>query len=376
MPTGLARITKDLAVHACSLPEFRVGSLGRGYPGSRKLPFYQACFPESDQWGEQILPTVWQDFAGNQAGVLMSIFDLSRLDWLSRPKMGGDLQDFLTSNAFQKWAYIPVDHYGVGGKLTAMAIDTALGFDRILAYTLFGKQILQDSLGREVDWIPHGINGDVFKPLDSVPGRTMLGVQPDEYLIGCVMTNQARKDWGTAFAVAARLGHTGWKFWFHTDTVVRYWNLFALAKDFGVERHVIITTNNFSSEALAYLYNGCNCTFLPSLGEGFGYPIVESLACGVPVVHCRYGGGMELVPLADWLVESTATRLDTQWNCVRPVLSPDVWAEKLQWAVTQHGDGSFRDICVRSIEHLYWRNLWPSVWRKWFLDGLRSGQPG
>lgn len=371
-PTGLARITKDLAVHVSSLPQFRVGTLGRGYPPSSKLPFFQVTFHESEQWGEGLVEQVWDDFAGNDRGIIMTIWDLSRLDWFSQPKMGGPLQDFLTSGRFQKWAYVPVDHYGVGGKMTGICADTLNGFDRILTYTLFGKQVLEDTLGRPVDWIPHGINKAAFQPRDKTAGRMMLRVRPDDKLIGCVMTNQARKDWGTAFSVMAQLATHDRRFWVHTDVPVRYWNMYSLVQDFGLERSVVFTFNGeYNSEQLSHLYSACDVTMLPSLGEGFGYPIVESLACGVPVVHGNYAGGVELVPERDWLVDSTADRLDGMWNCVRPVWDPRKWAEKVEWVLNQYGDGTYRDYCVDSVSHLDWKNLWPSSWKKWFLEGLK-----
>lgn len=38
---------------------------------------------------------------------------------------------------------------------------------------------------------------------------------------------------------------------------------------------------------LRALYNGASCTMFPTRGEGFGFPILESLACETPVMTCR-----------------------------------------------------------------------------------------
>lgn len=45
--------------------------------------------------------------------------------------------------------------------------------------------------------------------------------------------------------------------------------------------------SNLSNEELADIYAGATATFFPSLYEGFGLPIAESLACGVACVTAR-----------------------------------------------------------------------------------------
>jgi len=384
LPGGLSRITKDLAVLTSGLPQFRVGVMGRGCDVDIDLPFAQYPFHECDQWGEERIARNWANFSRGERGIIFTIWDPSRLGWFAKPRMGGRLQEFLTSDQFDRWGYFPVDSYGVGRKLTGQIADTLDGYTRILAYTLFGKDILERTMGLASEpglpWLPHGYNGDVFKPRGRVAGRSMLDVGMNDRLVGCVMTNQLRKDWGTAFGAMAHMKDLkqNWdknlKFWCHTDSLDLNWDFRTLIDDFKLSGSVIITyTGQYNSEQLSYLYSACDVTMLPSLGEGFGFPLVESLACGVPVAHGNYGGGAELVRAADpaWLIEPVMERLEGRWNCIRPMFSHVEWAEKLTWMMDQTiGVGDvIRDQCTASVEHLKWTNLWP-VWKRWILEGI------
>jgi glycosyltransferase involved in cell wall biosynthesis len=190
-----------------------------------------------------------------------------------------------------------------------------------------------------------------------------------------VATNQARKDWGTAFAAMARVKNVlpAVRFWVHTDEMDRShgWSIPALIDDFGLWATVTVTdSSRFDSEQLSYMYSACDLTILPSMGEGFGSPIIESLACGVPVLHTNYAAGPQQIPNRNWLVEIDGERLEGLHNLVRPLLNPVKWADAITRTLEETGGGVWADECVRSVEHLKWKNLWPGAWRKWFLKGI------
>lgn len=56
------------------------------------------------------------------------------------------------------------------------------------------------------------------------------------------------------------------------------------ANDVNVHIHILSDVND---EDLVKLYNCATVTFFPSMYEGFGLPIIESMACGTPVVTCH-----------------------------------------------------------------------------------------
>lgn len=373
--SGLARIARDLATLTSSLPEFRVGYLGRGGHGSRSLPFTQYNFPERLQWGESILPEVWEDFSPNERGIIFTNWDISRLTWLGLPDYlpNGRLKDLIQSRRFQRWGYFPIDAEVVGGRVTALSVGTVMGFDRILTPTRWAKGVIDNSIppGKDVDWIPHGVNLTKFRPYEKIQARreVLPELCDGDIVIGAVATNQARKDWGLMGAVCAEVKKSvrGVKFWWHVDTLSRYWSIPAILTDFGLNDDVLVTDERLSDEQMAKGYSACDLTLHPGLGEGFGFPIAESLACGVPAIHGDYAGGAELIQEEKWKVRPVSWRVETLSNCVRPVFEPFEWARAIRGVLESPPRA---EECRAMVEHLGWNKLW-NIWRRWFLKGIQ-----
>ncbi|MCQ9205354.1 MAG: glycosyltransferase family 4 protein [Omnitrophica bacterium] len=74
------------------------------------------------------------------------------------------------------------------------------------------------------------------------------------------------------------------------------------AKDLGLERDIIVT-GYVSDEDLVYIYNGADLLVHPSLYEGFGFPPLEAMACGVPVVASDVSSIPEVVGDAAILID-------------------------------------------------------------------------
>ncbi len=359
LKSGLGRITRDLASLSCALPQFRVASLGRGGISSRQLPFHQYVVGQNGFGSDELMEHVVADFVGDKPLTIFVIWDASRVHWLSQG-------EFMRKNRqrIKLWIYCPVDSAsGPNNTLTRLEREALTGFDRILAYGEYGADILSRTVGASVDWLPHGINTDIFTPRDKLAARMALGFQPKDKVISCVMTNQARKDWGVAMQTLALL--PDWKMWAHVDVNDRHWNIIELIESFGLQERVRLTyTGSMNDEQLSYGYSAADVSILPSF-EGYGYPIAESLACGVPVIHSLGGGNWGLETIG--LVPVTCERLAGSFNRWTPVFDPEVWKAAIEiWKRPSVEE------CRASIMHLDWKQLWPARWKKFMLAGINA----
>lgn len=369
--SGLARVARDIASLACTLPQFRVAVMGRGSEGLRKFPWTTYSYPESAGWGQGNIERVIADFFGDDRGIILSNWDLSRLGWLAGPQYTSKEQAdaFGSGRNWDLWGYIPVDSTGPDGK--TLGIETAqiaAGFDRIAAASEWGSDVLRASGREDADWYPHGIFTETFKPV--ADAKKLLGW--DGITVGCVMTNQARKDWPVAFQCASLLKQeygNKFRFWVHTDTMIRYWNLYALATDYGITDCMVVTLE-LNDQQMAMRYSACDCTILPSGGEGFSFPTAESLSCGTPCVVPDYAAAPELVP-ENCRVAPVTYRIDTLFNCRRAVLSGYGFAVTTkEWINDIKIDPEKRSGLRESVSHLGWDRL-QGIWKRWLLEGIR-----
>ncbi len=372
LTSGLARIGRDVMRRLLpvfgdrlDLAQLSVQPVGRW--GWQEWPLY--VVDDLATYGAETIQDVWRDLYGDRVGILFTIWDAARVIDLNR-----------VDGPWVRWGYVPVDSANLQGGFSGPAAEAIGKFDRVLAYGRWGSRILKSVRSEPVPYLPHGLD-DLWQPrirqdaYDAI--RAVLQPKDGTWILGMVATNQPRKDLAIFFQTVAELRRRGHPVqgWLHTDALVQAWSVPQLVVDCGLAKRapIVSVTTDLSDAQLAAAYAACKVTMLSSLGEGFGYPIVESLASGTPCVHTTFGGGAELVPRSEWRVPVRGMRLEGLHAQQRPVYDPTDWANAVERAAA-HVDADpivSAHVCAWSVRHLRWDALWPR-WRSWVAHGLDS----
>ena len=108
---------------------------------------------------------------------------------------------------------------------------------------------------------------------------------------------------------------------------------------------IVYIDDDLPPEQVAGLYTACDCLVHPYRGEGFGLPVLEAMACGLPVI-CTGGGSTDDFATDDYVYRIPATRKATkpwigQMLLVKEgwLLEPDpkAFADRMRW-VLKHRD--------------------------------------
>lgn len=392
-PTGLARIARDLAIriHANLGDVYRLATFGFGAPGDRRLGFQQYVAEGVDEFCLPQISDVWNNFAGEEQGAVLCIWDPSRLGWLAQPQSNETLmnpryrglREWLMKRPFHSWIYCPLDASGPEDRLTFSLMKTLHGFDRILAYSEWGREVIERTISteeankRHLFALPHGIDSEVFSEspdrmmcrsvFSRLTGALPIGgdnpwIADDEVLIGIVATNQSRKDWALGIETVALLAkQKKVRLWIHTDTTSRNWDIYGLLIDHGLFSPTTLLSKGYiSDDAMADAYSACDVTL--GIGpEGFGYPIFESVFCGTPCVIGNYGGAPEhLWP--EVLVEPREFRYEGLHSQKRPVYRAQDFVDKILPIIGKR---------LNRPGALDWPNLWPH-WEAWFREAAKD----
>lgn len=85
---------------------------------------------------------------------------------------------------------------------------------------------------------------------------------------------------------------------------------------------------DLTPEEMCGLYHACDCLVHPYRGEGFGLPVAEAMACGLPVIVTEGGGASDFcTPDTALLVPSARKPVPSTWSSGLDTLGAPWWLE-------------------------------------------------
>jgi len=207
-----------------------------------------------------------------------------------------------------KWiAYYPVDHEPIPPKVRE-AITLA---NYRIAMSKFGVEE-SNKAGLDCYYVPHGVDTNLYKPMDKAEARKMMNLPADAFIVGTVAMNKgqpSRKCFDKMLQAFANFKkkHTDAVYYIHTQegtgqdalggvNIPEMCSLLGLR--YGIDVLLPSPYNillGYSDDIMAALYSAMDVHLLASMGEGFGVPIIEAQACGVPVIVGGWTAMPELV---------------------------------------------------------------------------------
>ena len=395
LPSGLGRILRDLASRCVAnedLLGIRVATVGvsettgldwLSWPHFRFQPTW------NDQGEQEVARAIafLRDLGCTERPIVLTIFDPSRAFAVLNAR-----NDDRIPRETHVWGYFPIDGHPVGETIGGPAGEMIRTVDRCLAYGRYGSHILSKTREEEISYLPHGLEVDAWRWTPPREGEDPVfwewrnSLPEDTIVVGVVATNQPRKDHAIVFEVIRPLEdrlQCPVALWVHTDFLTRAWDFGELARIYGLagRGRVFVSAARgdlagagevLSDRMLARRYVGSSFTVAPGLGEGFGYPILESLLCGTPVVHVRYAGGAELLPLPAATVPYAWLRAEGIYGIQRPIIDAD--ALLLTCAtVVQEGLHLSPQIYRGAARWYAWEHVWPA-WQQWMRDGIAQAR--
>lgn len=207
-----------------------------------------------------------------------------------------------------RWiAYYPIDHEPIPPKVRE-AISQA---HYRIAMSKFGVD-QSNKAGLDCYYVPHAVDTNIYKPTDKTEAREKLNLPKDAYIVGTVAMNKgnpSRKCFDKmleAFRDFKRK-HTDAVYYIHTQEglgtdALGGVNIPEMCRSLGLKygKDVILPVpydliSGFPDEIMAMAYSAMDVHLLASMGEGFGIPIIEAQACGVPVIVGGWTAMPELV---------------------------------------------------------------------------------
>jgi len=250
-----------------------------------------------------------------QVDVILTLFDV----WTLPEDVGKTLEMMGV-----KWiAMSPIDH----NPIPTRVLKRLLHAPYVVAISPYAKRELE-RVGLKPTYIPHGVDMEIYKPGDGAK-KEIGGIDDngrEKFVIGMVAQNVEPLDrkgwWPTMQAIGKfQAKHKDSVFYAHADprNLVGGRDLNEMADLAGVNMwnpdHWLLSAG-IPDEMMARIYNSFDVYMMLTKAEGFGIPVIEAQACGLPVIVTDTTACSDLIG-AGWKIPSIGkvhTPLNSFWE--------------------------------------------------------------
>lgn len=314
---------------------------------------------------------------GMDIGILNRMIDRGEYDYIITLLDNHALPDIP-----KKWiSYTPFDTEKIPSSIVK-TLDKPL---MIIALTRHGQKEIEDK-GFECLYAPHGIDTDIFYPDDKkrLEGRENLGWQ-NNFIIGSVGVNYPddRKNFINLIMAFKK---------FHERHNEARMFLSSSPKDTEGDGYLPLAMKNLgldqlvkwphpdkyfmgqvSDQVVANRYRQLDVFCLPTRGEGFGLPLLEAQACGVPIVTTGASTGPELCP-TQYLIPVK----DHEWQWFNKEWRPNVSSESILETLERvYCDPELKSVGVEGhddVQSYDWDCVFDTYWKPILkeIEGLKT----
>ena len=271
--------------------------------------------------------------------------------------------------------YTPIDHAPVPAEVVKRLQKS---FD-VIAYSKFASEEYKKA-GINHHYAPHGVDTDSFYPRSNEErriARAEYGISEDAFVVGMVAANQdptfpTRKGFERILPAIANLRKKGYDnlyLYIHTHPGQDMGGvpLIDTVKAFGCDDYTFLPRpgtyegGGVTREELAKLYSVFDIYAMPSTGEGYGVPLCEAAACGIPGIATDFSACKDIC-FSDWLIEPV-TYMMTPLFSFQAIPSVESIQERIEYAILNPEEVKKKGklSAEKALEY-----AWPTVMEKYW----------
>jgi glycosyltransferase involved in cell wall biosynthesis len=222
--------------------------------------------------------------------------------------------------------------------------------NRILSLSSFGVKQIQKNYTGPCEVVPLGVNNRLFYPVSSESERLALRAEllwPESAFVFLMVGNNFWRK-GLEYAIESfyqfKLKYPDLArqafLYLHTESaegLIELISVYGLSEQIKISEGFDPYKRPLNQKSLLKLYQASDCLLLTSLGEGFGMPLIEAQACGLPIIASDHSAISEVVGQAGLLIRSPQVICGQSAESIVWLRAPDTLdaADKMAEMMTQ-----------------------------------------